>query len=54
VRGPIGALGHIIRNASGLYDVPDKAERMPLALAVNVALGLEAPPSPAPAPGGGR
>jgi hypothetical protein len=48
VRGAIGALGHIIRNASGLYDVPDKAERMPLALAVNVALGLEAPPSPAP------
>jgi hypothetical protein len=49
VRGPDGEVGGIIiRNASGLYDVPDKAERMPLALAVNVALGLEAPPSPAP------
>jgi hypothetical protein len=50
VCGPDGEVGGIIvRNASGLYDVPDKAQRVGLSQAVAIALGLEAPP-PAPAP----
>jgi hypothetical protein len=51
VTGPDGEAGaDIIRNAHGLYDVPDKgAARVGLVQAVAIALGLEAPP-PAPAP----
>lgn len=48
VAGPDGEVGGIIvRNASGLYDVPEKAQRIGLAQAVAIALGLDAPP-PAP------
>jgi len=46
--GPDGQPGdNIVRRANGSYDVPGKAERVPLALAVGIALGREAPP-PAP------
>jgi hypothetical protein len=50
VTGPDGEAGGIIvRNASGVYDVPEKAQRVGLAQAVAIALGREEPP-PAPAP----
>jgi hypothetical protein len=50
VTGPDGQAGDdIVRNASGLYDVPGKASRVGLTQAVAIALGLEAPPA-APAP----
>jgi hypothetical protein len=55
VCGPDGEVGGIIvRNASGLYDVPDKAQRVGLSQAVAIALGQEAPPTTAPAPPGRR
>src|SRR5438094_4638030 len=50
VAGPDGEVGGIIvRNANGVYDVPEKAQRVGLSQAVAIALGREAPP-PAPAP----
>jgi hypothetical protein len=39
---------NIVRHGSGGFDVPGKAERVGLAQAVAIALGLEAPPAPAP------
>ena len=49
VCGPDGEVGEIIvRNASGTYDVPEKAQRVGLSQAVAIALGRDAPPPPAP------
>jgi len=55
VTGPNGQSGDdIIRNASGLYDVPGKARGVGLNQAVAIALGLEPPPAPRRRSGAGE